>query len=222
MIMNTAENVIELSEEYLLANKGRRDIYYFPGDATKCIKISPREKLEDRRRRASTLIRKARPLVFFDENRQDQKYYKFIDRTRQDVFFEHLPRFYGTIDTNLGKGSVMEVIRNCDGSCALNLHAYIKKNGVSEELERALQEVVSFMKDNLMLARDLSLKNLVVQEREGGKLHLYIVDGFGDSDFQLIGALSLKLTRKKVIRRLSKLVLRMQKHYPDHFVQLQV
>lgn len=112
--------------------------------------------------------------------------------TREIKFFEdlekfglsnyrHLPRYHGTIETNLGHGLVVDLICDHDGSISKSLEWHID-NGISiAEAEKYLEELRRYLLDNLIIFNhDLCCANLLLQKISADSAHLVIIDGLGD------------------------------------------
>ena len=113
--------MICLGEKDLLADGGRRLIYVNPEDNNKLIKIVKQKDLD----------RKRRSLSFFKKWRNDKSIsgfnaYKVYNRKSKEIF-KFVPRLFGYIETNFGKGFMTEFIKNYDGLATMSLQDYLKK-----------------------------------------------------------------------------------------------
>lgn len=116
-----------------------------------------------------------------EQTRRDIKFYRRL-RKRGLTKVDHIPSYYGWADTNLGKGMVVDLIRNYDGEISRPLNWYLAQ-GVpiaefNEQLE-ALRE--SFLKDLIIFNHDLTIDNLLVQTSSMGSAKLIAIDGLGDT-----------------------------------------
>ena len=59
---------------------------------------------------------------------KELKYYAKLN-TKKDIYFEHIPKFYGLVKTNLAIGIILDYIDN-----SIILNEYIKKYGITRQL----------------------------------------------------------------------------------------
>jgi hypothetical protein len=219
LIAERMETEIQLNEQLLIANGGRRKIYQHPDDNNKCVKIAIPHDLQVRKR-ISKWYKKLKPIFCFDENETDRKAYDLLKK-KPDVIYRHIPRFYGKVKTNLGEGIVTQLIRSADGEVAVQLKDYIKENGVSEVLEQRLAELIEFTEENVVITRQLKLFNLCVQKGPTGEIQrIYIIDGFGNSDFLPFSNWSTALGKRKIKRKNQRFVTELQRKFPGKFNNL--
>lgn len=65
------------------------------------------------------------------QSKREIKYYTKLAK-QPDLAFDHLPRFYGTVKTNLGNGFIVDLVRDYDGQISKPLNWYLA-NGLSIE-----------------------------------------------------------------------------------------
>ncbi len=137
-----------------------RTCYLHPQDPRKIIKVST----------GAETTQSAREVEFF-ENLQKRG---FSDYT-------HLPRFYGTVSTNLGPGLVLDLVCDHDGGISRSLEWHID-NGMSiATAERHLEELRSHLHVNLIIFNhDLCCPNILLQRNADQSSRLVIIDGLGD------------------------------------------
>ena len=163
-----------------------RKCYVHPDDEHKAIKVSYEQKIG---RSKQTRIETA-------------YYIKLLKRKSMD--WSHLPRFYGEVETNHGKGFVVELIRDFDGSVSKSLEYYLKEYGI-EPFYGELDAYRRYFLDNLIIFNyGMMPKNILrrrISEMEG---ELVLIDGMGDvSHFTLPNLIPI-LARRKIQRRWDK------------------
>lgn len=115
-----------------------------------------------------------------DQTLRDIKFYRDLKRRRIDSC-EHIPNYHGLCDTNLGRGLVVDLIRNYDGEISRPLNWYLAQGVPIEEFDDYLEEMKqSFLKNLIIFNHDMNIGNLVVQKSSTSQAHLVAIDGLGD------------------------------------------
>ena len=193
----TTENALCITSPPFAEGR-ERHCYLHPQDPTKVIKIP----------KGSETIQTRRELVFF---RNLEK------RAFRD--YSHLPRFYGTVETNLGQGLVTELIRDHDGQISRSLNWHIENGLTRGEVEAHFRRLKQYLLDNLVIFNhDLTSGNMLLRMAADDSAKLVIIDGLGDvvaiSWFNRIPT----HVRAKIERRWNRLITRFYQH---HFVDEQ-
>ena len=141
--------------------KGKeRACYIHPEDPRKAIKISMGKVNE--------------------QTRRDIKFYRWLAR-RETVENRHIPKFHGLCETNLGKGMVVDLIRNYDGDISRPLNWYLAQGVPVEEFDAYLEELKhSFLQDLIIFNHDMTIGNLLFQRSSTRGARLVAIDGLGD------------------------------------------
>lgn len=187
---------MRLTNNDLLAEGGRRFVYINPEDNTKLLKIVKQEVI-DRKLKKLKFYKKFRFRKVVDENTEDYNAYKVYNKKSKDIF-NFIPKLYGYIDTNLGKGLVTEYICNYDGTAAMSLKNYIQLNGIDKEIWKALKLLYKQLLDNCLVTRELKDFNVVVQIKSDNSKRLYIVDGFGNQELIPLSNYVKCIARRKI------------------------
>lgn len=194
--------MIELSDDLIFAQGGRRFCFVHPDDPMKCIKtLSPRGNPEKRRNEAAW-YKKMRPLSSFDDNLDELKSFQQLEKKGDEVW-DHFPRCYGMESTNRGAGIVTDLIRDADGQVSITVKTYLKTIGKTPELLAALDEFFSMFWRQVIVTRDILQHNLVVQ-MGADKMTIYIIDGFDSSEVIPISLFCKTLGRKHVLRKVAR------------------
>lgn len=180
---------IDLTNAMYIGRGSERSVYIHPNDPQKLIKV----------------IRNGRKDI--QTKRETKSYKKLAKRlANTDKSWKHLPRYYGECSTNLGKGQVVEAIRDYDGKISKTLQYYIELNGV-EPYRHALNELKSYLLNNLIIINhDISsLLNIVVKKETEENYYLILIDALGDHTAIKILNVVPTLARQKINRRWDKL-----------------
>lgn len=203
--------MLQLNKDLLIGKGGRREVYLDPNDKSKCIKITPLANKIAGRNSTKHWYKKLRPLKCFDENTNELKAYKYMIKKYgiNSNVFNHIPKFYNEINTNLGWGIEVEYLKNIE-----SLKNFIDKNGVNEQLISALKDIFSNFVEYNVEIRDYTPLNYVVKYVDN-KLKIYMIDGLGSAI--LIPIHRIKYFGKKQIkRRIGKMLDKLTNFYPKY------
>lgn len=177
---------INLQPHDFIASGGTRDVYHYPLKSDRCIKIQQKKG---------------------DFNRNEKEFY--LGAAKNSI----IPLFFGEVNTNYGRGIVVEIIRDFDHSISLSLLDYIKKGGITKKHARAIIEKIGLILiKNKLLLHDAGLQNILLKKDKNGNFSPVVIDGLGEKHrtFNYLlrlwfPALRLIKTRKKLSRLLEKL-----------------
>ncbi len=173
--------MIQLSDELIFAEGGRRYCFVHPDYAGKCVKTLSPNGDPQKRRKAAVWYKKLRPLSMFDDNQRELRSFRQLESCGERVW-EHFPRCYGIQPTNRGDGIVTDLIRDADGQISKTVRQYVKAHGKTPELLAALNRFFAMLLEQRVITRDVLDHNIVVQVG-ADDLTIYMIDGFGSSDF---------------------------------------
>ncbi len=166
-----------------------RACYLHPEDPNKAVKISiKRRNLQSKR---------------------EINYYTKLAR-RHDLKFDHLPKYYGTIKTNLGDGFVVELVRDYDGQISKPLNWYLAHGLSVEKLPPYLESLKRFFLKYLIIFNyDMKSSNLLLQKFSSGDARLVLIDGLGDTAyFEWLNAFASHV-ESKINRRWERFIKRL-------------
>lgn len=116
----------------------------------------------------------------FDQTLRDIKFYQRLKK-RGVHGIKHIPAYYGICDTSLGRGIIVDLIRNYDGEISRPLNWYLGQGVPIEEFDDYLQELrQSFLQNLVIFNHDLTIGNLLVQKSSMASAQLVAIDGLGD------------------------------------------
>ena len=133
---------------------------------------------------------------FREKNAYQQKAINIHDKK----IWNHLAKWYGFKETSLGIASATELILN-DGIIADTLESYLFKYGKTEQITDAINDFEHWLRETLLLTKNILPHNLVVQNKDNA-LVLKIIDGLGSSSFLKLPELNNFFARKYVERRI--------------------
>ena len=180
--------MIKIGDAEPFAVGEERSVYYHPEDNGKCIKIALEPPGEDFRpagfRDWLFWISRQRNSMYFDCNYTDALFFEKLQEREDPHSFDHLPRFYGLVETDLGLGLICELIRNEDGTPCESLKEYwLMNNGLTEErVVAAIYEFLAWtVKENIFL-RQIGPTNMLMKKFRNGAVKIYHIDAGGCLD----------------------------------------
>ena len=151
---------LTLNDDLFLARGGERSSYIHPTDNSKIIKI-----------------------IFSDgkHNNQNELDYTYMEYLKKkNIKFTHIPKCFGWVDTNKGRGLVFDRIENYDKSTMRTLSYYCKYNILDEKDGlKLIEQLKDYLFKNDILFIDASLSNIFCQKIASDKFKLIIFDGLG-------------------------------------------
>lgn len=153
-----------------------------PLDPAWCVKILRPDRTPARKRREQSWLKRLKPLQRFDDNLQEIRTYRLLDRCIGQAAYQLVPRIDGLVPTNLGPGLRSELIRDDDGRISLTLQAYLDVYGQNGSLQAVLADFSRAWRALGMPSRRLLLHNLVVQQQAARPFRIVVVDSLGWPD----------------------------------------
>ena len=155
-------------------------------------------------------LRRYRSLRHFDDQWKEIRAYEHLRSLARESIWEHVPRYFGTVETDFGIGIVTRLFTNVDGSIPLNLEELLTRSR-SGYPQQAIEQFKSWLRRELFLSRNLLPHNIIAVRQSHHVLKLVIVDGIGNSEFIPISTWFTSLARRKIERRIQ---------FFDHRVEL--
>jgi hypothetical protein len=95
--------------------------------------------------------------------------------------FEHIPKFHGEVETNLGSGFVVDCISDFDGSVSKSLWWHFQRGYPLSEFLPYLQELQRYLLANrIVFSVDMGRYNILFQKLTPAQARLVVIDGLGD------------------------------------------
>jgi len=182
---------------------GKRECYVHPDDPLRCVKVN-RAGYEPAalRRRASWFRRWRKSEEQFDKNYRDWAVLAELEAKNDPAIWQHLPRCYGWVETDRGRGLVIELIRDPDGQISRRFKDYLWNEGYDERSREAVDQFAAYWDAHPIPTPTLVLYNFAAQIQPDGKVRLVFIDGMGDTELFPLGRVSQTLARWKSARKL--------------------
>ena len=114
------------------------------------------------------------------QTRRELALYKHLSRRKMNNF-EHIPRYYGMIQTNLGEGFVVDLISDFDGNVSKSLWWHFERGYPVAEFQPYLEELKKYLLDNLVVfSVDMGRYNILFQKTSPHQARLVVIDGLGN------------------------------------------
>lgn len=192
--------MIDLSAATPFATGDNRACYAHPADPTLCIKVdlpgrSPRERYQ-------TEGRWYRPRSYYDESLRDAASLQRLPRLYKDAAPLPFPRFRSWLQTSLGRGLAMDLIRDADGQISKTLAHYIRRNLQPAALQTALEQLADFFATHGCVLRSMQPHNTLVRKNADNTLDLVIIDNL---QINRLASLSKPTARRRTTRVMDSL-----------------
>ncbi len=152
------------------------------------------------------------------QSRREINFYRWM-RRRGMTNFNHIPRYYGKIDTNLGRGMMFDLVSDFDGRVSRSLWDYFQQGVPLSEFYPYLEELKQYMLDNLVVfSVDMGRFNVLFQRVSESSARLVVIDGLGNHTAMNWLDIVPSLARRKINRRWQRFITRLQR-YSDEVMQ---
>ena len=173
--------MIDLSGSTPFAEGGNRKCFIHPAQSDRCLKVIHPGLLK-KIIKNKPWYKKLRSKDSFDDNLREQEAYKQKALTANNPeVWKHLAKWYGMVETSLGMASETELIKNNE-KVAETLESYLFANGLTDEIKLAINQFHKWLRENLILTKNLIPHNLVIK-KENGEIIIKIIDGLGSQAF---------------------------------------
>ena len=192
--------MIDLSGSTPFAEGGNRKCFIHPARSDRCLKVIHPGLLE-KIIKNKPWYKKFRSKNSFDDNLREQEAYKqkALIANNSEVW-KHIAKWYGMVETSIGMASETELIKNND-QIAETLENYLFSNGLTDEIKIAINEFHQWLRDNLILTKNLIPHNLVIK-KENNEMIIKIIDGLGSQAFIPLPNHSTFFAKRYVERRI--------------------
>jgi len=192
--------MINLDGQLHFAEGGNRMCFVHPDNPNRCLKIT-RPGILSKIKKNKPWYKQLRSDESFDDNLREQNAYnQRALKSNNPEIWNHLAKWYGMVETNIGIASETELIRN-NGEIAETLEEYLFRDGLTNEIKNAIEEFHIWLKEYLVLTKNLIPHNLVLTSQEG-KLIIKIIDGLGSQAFFPLSSYSNIFAKRYINRRI--------------------
>ncbi len=181
---------------------GRRLCFVHPDDPDRCIKVLRTDENRTIRLNKFSLIPVWARRVY-DNNAHEMIELAKIKKKVGDLMSRHFPRCHGMVQTDLGPGLELDLVRDRDGKISRSLRELLSKGHSLETFREAFDEFGDFLLDHVILTRGLLDHNLAAQDHGNGKWTIKLIDGMGDPAWLPLARWFDHIGRRKVNRRLT-------------------
>ena len=195
--------MLKLAEREPFAIGGTRRCYVHPRDEQLCVKVLRADRTAAMRLRAARGWRKLKGERGFDDQRKELKAYRALERQGMNDW-THVPRCFGTVETDMGVGIVTALHRDWRGGFPPNLEQLLPDAGLSPPLAAAINEFKVWLRRERFLSRDLLPHNIIAVAVAAERFRLVIVDGIGNSELVPFSSWFDACARRKVERKIGK------------------
>ncbi len=182
------QQILEISSEPIGVGQ-ERACYRHPGDSNKAVKIQ--RGISDKQTRRELVL------------------YKTLSR-RNMLNFEHIPKYYGIVQTNLGEGFVVDLITDYDGEVSKSLWWHFERGYPVTEFNPYLDELKHYLLGNrIVFSVDMGRYNILFQKISAKQARLVVIDGLGNhSAINWLDKLDY-FARRKINRRWRRFISRL-------------
>lgn len=193
--------MINLDGVSSFAKGGNRRCYVSPINPKRCLKVL-HENLLDKLKENSAWYKRLGKNAGLDDNLRERDAYnqRAISSPINSSVWNHLAKWYGMVETNLGSASETELILN-NGEIAETLETYLFREGLTPEIQEALKTFETWLRTHLVLTKNIIPHNVVIK-KENSSLILVIIDGLGCKSFIPLPKYSRFFARIYVERRI--------------------
>lgn len=119
-----------------------------------------------------------------DQNKLDWHYARAL--IRRKIKGPHLPNYHGFAMTDRGKGLVMDLIADFDGTPSMTFLQAVRSGLFSrEQITEIVDRAFAWINNQNIIVADYGYDNLLVQKHADGKFTLVFIDGLGGRYFNL-------------------------------------
>jgi hypothetical protein len=175
--------LVNIFKEHLIGKGFNRACYQHPENNKLCIKVDL----------AGTPS---------SDSERERKYYRHL--LKRDVSWEMVPKYHGDIETNIGQGSVYDLILDDNESVSQTLENYLDEKHDVTALLQPLLTLKTYLLQERIIVMTLHPRNLLCQRNADNVTKIVICDDIGNSDFIPICNYSNYLAKLKISRKWKK------------------
>lgn len=179
--------IIQLNDNLLYGKGSHKKCFLHPDDKNLCIKLAYNKGGQ------KDLLREI-------------NYINVLARRHKD--YNILPKYYGTVETNLGTGYVFEIIRDYDGNKSKTLENFITSSTSFAEHFSLIVNLLKHLKNELykneIITMVLFPKNIIFQKMDADNYRIRIVNDMGSSVLIPLDYYFEYFAHTKILRRWEK------------------
>lgn len=188
---------------------GTRLCFVHPYDSNKCVKVLRSDRTPQARQKLVKGIKRLRSPKHWDDQLKELVAYRHLLLRDTNRTWNHIPEFFGSVETDLGVGIVTRIFRNFDENFPRNLEQEVP-HGVDSVLQAGITEFKQWLRQELVVTRDLLPHNIIVVRDSAQHCRLLIVDGLGNSEWIPVSTWFRSFARRKIERKIKKFDFRVE------------
>jgi hypothetical protein len=146
------------------------------------------------------------------QTRRELEFYRELERRGMDDY-SHLPRFYGIVDTDLGRGFVVDLVADYDGGVSKSLWWHFERGYPLAEFAGYLEELRRYLLDRrIVFSVDMGRYNVLFQKLSPERARLVVIDGLGNHSAVNWPDRIGYFARRKIRRRWQRFMGRLQQY----------
>ncbi|MEL7045319.1 MAG: YrbL family protein [Pseudomonadota bacterium] len=181
---------------------GTRYCFQHPEHANRCVKVLRPDRTGAARKLLRRDFKKFLPARYLDDQLKEIKAYNALMPRASEALWRHVPRYHGTVATDMGIGIVTQLMRNSDGSWPRNLEQMLP-GGVSPALQAGMDEFARAVQELRILSRNL-LPHNIIAVREEDAYRVMLVDGIGNSELVPLSSYLDFFAARKTARKVAR------------------
>lgn len=181
---------------------GTRYVFQHPEHASRCVKVLRPDRTGAARKLLRRDFKRYLPARFLDDQLKEIKAYGELMPQASEALWRHVPRYHGTVTTDMGTGIVTQLMRNADGSWPKNLRDLLPA-GMTGELAAGIREFEDAVQQLRILSRNLLPHNIIAVREEHG-YRVMLVDGIGNSELLPVSNWSNFFADRKTARKIQR------------------
>lgn len=196
--MKKDKDVLNLTDDLFIGHGLHKECYHYPGRDDLCVKVAYNH---------GGVV----------DLRRETRYRRVLQFHHADTSM--LPAYYGTVDTNKGKGYVYEIIRDYDGKVSQNLEYFFSHEDVlHEHFEMIIEQLEQFhqkLYKNSILTMGIVPENIIVQQYEKGKYTFRLINDMGSAALIPLEYVVDSIAKIRVNKRWNQFLKRMEKWHRE-------
>lgn len=193
--------MVELSLDDFFAAGGNRCCFAHPSNPGLCIKVNRVDRSPAFKKAKAPIYKKLRSLDAFDENREELRVLEELARIATDQTGRLFPKCYGWVDTPFNPGLLLTLFRDGDGAISSTLEMELIENGITTQLNDAIEIFKREWRDAAIPSRQLLLHNIIIKKNED-QWRLAVIDGLGSGEALPLTKWFSNVRRNQIERRL--------------------
>ncbi|PJC85383.1 hypothetical protein CSW98_14415 [Vibrio sp. HA2012] len=192
--------MIHIDKSGFVGRGHHREVYRHPQRPELCIKVIFDNQYDTR------------------EIEREKSYYKHLQN--RGISWDLLSQYHGDVDTDLGAGSVFDLVVDTDNSVSKTLGYYLSDPDRTQtyysDLLKTLADLKHYLLEQRIITKSLAHRNIVCQKTPSGITRMVIIDNIGNAEFLPLSNYISFMGRKKVGRKWQRFEKKLAKEFSDN------